>query len=69
MIVTPYRASGLAGEFKGMGIQRLETLAEKICGKPLADPSSYNVSGLIDLLKSIKAGKIKLEDALNGAAA
>jgi hypothetical protein len=35
--------------------------------KPLSDLSSFNASGLIDMLKSIKGGAIKLGDALNGA--
>jgi hypothetical protein len=38
-------------------------------GKPLADLSSFNASGLIDLFKNIKDGTIKLGDTLNGAAA
>ena len=50
-------------------VRRLETLAEKIYGKPLGDLSGFDASGVIDLLKSIKAGTIKLGDALNGAAA
>jgi hypothetical protein len=37
-------------------------------GKPVADLSSFDASGVIDLLKSIKAGTIMLGDALNGAA-
>jgi hypothetical protein len=61
-------ANKLAGQIKELGIGSLESLAGKICGKPIADLSSSDVSGLINILKDIKAGKIILEDALSGAA-
>jgi hypothetical protein len=58
----------LARQVDGLGGRRLEALAQQICGKPLANLSSFDASSLIDTLKAIKSGKLDVEGALQGAA-
>lgn len=61
-------ASQLAKQIRGLGVRKLEGLANKMFSKPLVDLTTLDASGLIDTLKAIKEERISLEDALSGVA-
>ena len=49
-------------------MRRLESLTDKMFGKPLADLTSFEASSVIDMLKSIKDGSVSLDAALSSGA-
>jgi len=62
-------ARQLSKGIQGLGIRRLESLAERMFGKPLVSLTTLDASGLIDSLKAIKEGRINLNSVLEGNAA
>lgn len=61
-------ASQLSRKIHGLGLRRLETLTERMFGKPFADLTHAEASALIDVLKQIKEGLADLEAVMAGGA-
>jgi len=53
-------------QIDGLGIRRLDFVANTICGKPVGELNSLDASSLIDTLKQVKAGRISLDAVFNG---
>ncbi len=58
-------ARRLASQIQGLG--RIDDLVTRMFDKPVSDLSSFEASSVIDQLKSIKDGTIRLDDIIVGA--
>ncbi|HID75768.1 MAG TPA: hypothetical protein EYP56_07200 [Planctomycetaceae bacterium] len=56
----------LARQIRGVGVRRLDEVATRWCGKPIAMLTSFEASSLIDTLKAVKAGESDLDVVFRG---
>ena len=56
----------LARQIKGLGVRRLDSLAQAMFSKPVVSLSVQNASCLIDCLKSIKSNEVDFDIMLSG---
>ena len=61
-------ARQLAAHIAGLGVRRLEGLANRMFGTPLLGLSVAKASTLIDSLKAVQAGQLDLKSIFNAAA-
>lgn len=62
-------ARRLAGQVTGLGARGLDDLAQKMFRHSMTDITGLEASGLIDVLKELKAGKLQLGHILEGSPA
>ena len=55
----------LAHQIQGLGLRRLESLAETMFSRPVADLSRLDASCLIDCLKNIQTREIDIDNMLS----
>jgi len=58
----------LASQIRGLGFRRLERWVVDRFAVPLCDLRSRDASGLIDALKTVRAGELRLDDLLGKSA-
>ena len=58
----------LASQIRGLGFRRLERWVVDRFAVPLCDLRSRDASGLIDALKTVRAGELRLDDLLRKSA-
>jgi hypothetical protein len=56
----------LARQIDGLGARGLQSLTQRICGKPMADLTTLDASSVIDTLKAMKDGRLDVQAALKG---
>ena len=57
----------LAKQVDGLGVRRLESLAQKLYSKPVAGLAGFEASRMIKTIKAIQDGEIDLAAVLSGA--